>query len=85
MLVRMHQEMCSISCCGIVDGLLFLPKLVVPRSNMKFLRCGCACVDDLYLRQGPLLKTEEVGACRAMRNGVFVERYIARSLVELSV
>ena len=51
---------------GIVDELLFAAQAGCSlRFNMKFLRCGCMWVDDLYLRQGLLLKTENADACQA--------------------
>ena len=51
---------------GIVDELLFAAQAGCSlRFDMKFLRCGCAWVDDLYLRQGSLLKMENAGACQA--------------------
>ena len=51
---------------GIDDELLFAAQAGCSlRFNMKFLRCGCMWVDDLYLRQGLLLKTENADACQA--------------------
>ena len=51
---------------GIVDALLFAAQAGCSlRFDMKFLRCGCMWVDDLYLRQGLLLKTENADACQA--------------------
>jgi len=51
---------------GIVDELLLAAQAGCSlRFDMKFLRCGCMWVDDLYLRQGLLLKTENADACQA--------------------
>ena len=51
---------------GIVDELLFAAQAGCSlRFDMKFLRCGRAWVDDLYLRQGSFLKMENAGACQA--------------------
>ncbi len=51
---------------GIVDELLSTAQAGCSlRFNMKFLRCSCAWVDDLYLRQGSLLKMENADACQA--------------------
>lgn len=51
---------------GIDDELLFAAQAGCSlRFDMKFLRCGCMWVDDLYLRQGLLLKTENADACQA--------------------
>ena len=51
---------------GIVDALLFAAQAGCSlRFNMKFLRCSCAWVDDLYLRQVSLLKMENADACQA--------------------
>ena len=50
----------------IVDALLFAAQAGCSlRFNMKFLRCSCAWADDLYLRQGSLLKMENADACQA--------------------
>lgn len=51
---------------GIDDELLFAAQAGCSlRFDMKFLSCGCMWVDDLYLRQGLLLKTENADACQA--------------------
>ena len=51
---------------GIVDELLLAAQAGCSlRFNMKFLRCSCAWVDNLYLRHGSLLKMENAGACQA--------------------
>ena len=51
---------------GIVDELLLAAQAGCSlRFNMKFLKCSCAWVDDLYLRHGSLLKTENADACQA--------------------
>ena len=51
---------------GIVDELLLAAQAGCSlRFDMKFLRCGCMWVDDLYVRQGLLLKTENADACQA--------------------
>lgn len=51
---------------GIVDELFSTAQAGCSlRFNMKFLRCSCAWVDDLYLRHGSFLKMENAGACQA--------------------
>ena len=51
---------------GIVDELFLAAQAGCSlRSDMKFLRCSCARMDDLYLRQGSFLKTENADACQA--------------------
>lgn len=51
---------------GIVDELLLATQASCSlRFNMKFLRCGCGWVDDLYLRHGSLPKMENADACQA--------------------
>ena len=51
---------------GIVDELLFTAQAGCSlRFDMKFLRCSYAWADDLYSRQGSLLKMENAGACQA--------------------
>lgn len=51
---------------GIVDELLFAAQAGCSlQFNMKFLRCGCVWVDNLYLRYASLLKMENAGACQA--------------------
>ena len=51
---------------GIVDELLFSAQSGYSlRFDMKFLRCSCARMDDLYLRHGSFLRTGNADACQA--------------------
>ena len=51
---------------GIVDELFLAAQAGYSlRSDMKFLRCSCARMDDLYLRHGSFLRTGNADACQA--------------------